>query len=354
MQRYAKTLDDLDSSERDRRLATLEAFARYVDRTPDRMVEEIYNRETRKYRKRGFYSDNAKAFASEQEGPSISSSPRATSSAPSSSPTASGSRPSGRVGCEPATVIACLGGGIGAARLWRALLDVVGADALSIVVNTADDVWRHGLRVCPDVDTNLYWLSGRADRERGWGLRDETFRCMDALRELGGDPWFALGDADLATHLLRTAWLRDGVGLAEVTDRLASAMSGGAAVLPVCEQEVGTEVRVERDGWIGYQDFLVRRGAGDPVLDARWAGVEASTPAPGVLEAIGGADLIVLGPSNPMASLLPVIDAADAGEVPEVAAHGLEPIVAPTLVHLDERVAEDLVERLLSATQAAA
>jgi LPPG:FO 2-phospho-L-lactate transferase len=200
-------------------------------------------------------------------------------------------------------VIACLGGGVGAARLWKALARV---DELSIVVNTADDLWRYGLRVCPDLDTVQYWLSDRADTARGWGLKGETFRAMETLRSLGEDPWFGLGDTDLATHLLRTSWLRSGVGLAEVSSRLGSALGVPARVLPMCEQEVATQVLAE-DGWLGYQEFIVQRQASVLVRDVRWVGIEAATPAPGVLEAVEAAEVVVLGPSNPLASVLPIL-----------------------------------------------
>src|ERR1035437_6961730 len=121
-------------------------------------------------------------------------------------------------------MIVGLGGGIGASRLWRALARRVAAEELTLIVNTADDLWIHGLRVCPDLDTTLYALSDRQDRERGWGLRGETFACMTALVGLQDDVWFNLGDQDLATHLFRTHRLREGYGLAEITARLAESM----------------------------------------------------------------------------------------------------------------------------------
>jgi len=117
-----------------------------------------------------------------------------------------------------------LGGGIGASRLWRVLARAVGPSNLTLVVNTGDDLRLHGLRICPDLDTTLYALSGRQDAERGWGLRDETFICMEALSGLGGPGWFQLGDRDLATHLFRTGLLADGLSLTEVTARLATAL----------------------------------------------------------------------------------------------------------------------------------
>ena len=117
-----------------------------------------------------------------------------------------------------------LGGGIGASRLWRVLARAVGPSSLTLVVSTAGDLRLHGLRVCPDVDTALYALSGRQDPERGWGVRDESFRCMSALRDLGGETWFRLGDVDLATHLYRTGLLADGLTLTEVTARLTASL----------------------------------------------------------------------------------------------------------------------------------
>jgi LPPG:FO 2-phospho-L-lactate transferase len=204
-------------------------------------------------------------------------------------------------------MITCLGGGIGAARVWTALAAAASPAQLTLVVNTADDVWMHGLRICPDIDTTLYALSGRQDRERGWGVRDETFRCMDTLRSLGEEVWFNLGDRDLATHLLRTGRLRTGASLTEVTAELADRMCLAAAILPMSDTEVQTRVRIEAGGWLHYQEFLVRRGARDRVREVVWAGSEEAEPAPGVLDAIARADLVVLAPSNPVASLLPIL-----------------------------------------------
>lgn len=206
-----------------------------------------------------------------------------------------------------------VGGGIGAARLWLSLVDVLGEDAaadpsdLTLVVNTGDDLWAHGVRVCPDLDTTLYALSGRQDTERGWGTKGESWRCMEAVRGLGAEVWFNLGDTDLATHLLRTSWLREGVGLAEVTRRLASAMGLGCRVLPATEEPVSTEVVCGDGVRRSYQEFLVRDAAEPRVDEVVWAGADLARPAPGVLEALERADLIVLAPSNPVASWGPVL-----------------------------------------------
>ena len=202
-------------------------------------------------------------------------------------------------------MIVGLGGGVGASRLWRALLGA-GAE-LTVVVNTADDLWVHGLRVCPDLDTTLYALSGRQDLERGWGVRGETWRAMDAVRNLGGNPWFNLGDLDLGTHLFRTGLLRDGVGLAEVTQRLASAMDVGTTVLPMTEDEVTSYVLTAAGELLHFQEFHVARRSRDEVRALTYRGIETAQPAPGVLAAILTADLVVIAPSNPLASVAPIL-----------------------------------------------
>jgi LPPG:FO 2-phospho-L-lactate transferase len=160
-----------------------------------------------------------------------------------------------------------LGGGIGASRFWSVLVPRIGAANITIVVNVADDLWIHGLRVCPDLDTTLYALSGRRDDERGWGQRGETWRAMDALRALGQDVWFNLGDLDLATHLYRTGRLRDGVGLAAVTASLATTMGVGAMVLPASDDEITTYVETADGERLHYEEFLVQRSA-DPALNS--------------------------------------------------------------------------------------
>jgi len=207
-----------------------------------------------------------------------------------------------------------LGGGIGASRLWRALAPAMGPGELTLVVNTADDIWMHGLRICPDLDTTLYALSGRQDRGRGWGLLDESFRTMDALRGLGRDIWFNLGDLDLATHLFRTELLRDGHGLTEVTGRLATAMGLATRVLPMSEDEVTTTVMTTSHGPLHYEEWLVRYGAEPAVTSVEHVGLDKAAPAPDVLEAIAAADVVVLAPSNPLASIAPILGVAGVRE----------------------------------------
>lgn len=205
------------------------------------------------------------------------------------------------------TAIVGIGGGIGASRLWRVLAAAIDPSDLTLVVNTADDIWRHGLRVCPDLDTTLYALSGRQDAERGWGLRDESFRCMDELRGLGEDVWLHLGDRDLATHLRRTGLLCSGVSLGEVTARLADAMGVAVRVLPMTEAEVATTIETADGRRLHYEEYLVRDGAAPAVRRVVYDGVADARPGPGVLEAIAGADAVVLAPSSPPASIGPVL-----------------------------------------------
>ena len=200
-----------------------------------------------------------------------------------------------------------LGGGIGASRLWGPLAQAAPAGSLTLVVNVADDAWMHGLRACPDIDTVLYALSGRQDPARGWGVSGDSFECMESLRRLGEDVWFNMGDRDLATHLLRTRLLGEGQSLAEVTARLAAALGVPARVLPATGDEVRTVVRTAGGAEMGYQEYLVQRRAADEVVDVRWPGLDASQAGASVIDAIGAADLIILGPSNPVASVLPIL-----------------------------------------------
>jgi LPPG:FO 2-phospho-L-lactate transferase len=199
-----------------------------------------------------------------------------------------------------------LAGGIGASRLAVPLAAALGPDRLTLVVNTADDVWLYGLRICPDLDTNLYALAGLRDADRGWGLEGDTFRAMEQLRRLGGDPWFALGDLDLAMHLRRTGRLRDGDTLSEVTAEVVAHLQLGVRLLPMTDAEVATVVETG-DGPLGFQQWFVRRRAEDRVLAVSRRGIDAARPAPGVLDAVVDADLVVIGPSNPVASIEPIL-----------------------------------------------
>lgn len=205
------------------------------------------------------------------------------------------------------TGVVGLGGGIGAARLWPALADWIGPANLTVIVNTGEDLWLHGLRICPDLDTVLYALAGCRDVRRGWGLRGETFRAMEALRRLGGQTWFGLGDLDLATHLYRSGRLRSGAGLADVTSALTSALGVESRLLPMTEHEVTTTISTQDGRDLHYQEFLVRDRCAPAVRAVRFAGIGQASPGSGVLAALESAETIVIGPSNPVASVLPIL-----------------------------------------------
>ena len=203
-------------------------------------------------------------------------------------------------------MITLLGGGIGASRFSKALTEVVSEEQLTCVVNTADDLWLYGLRICPDIDTTLYAHAGLKDDKRGWGLKGDSFRVMEQMGKLGEQPWFNLGDLDLATHLLRTDMLRQGETLTHITHRFAETMGVRLHMLPMTEQEVETYVLTPK-GWLHYQQFLVRYDAQDTVTQICYRGSETAQPGPGVIDAIMQAEVVIIAPSNPFASVVPML-----------------------------------------------
>lgn len=205
-------------------------------------------------------------------------------------------------------MIAALCGGVGAARLLRGLVEVVEPGQVIAVVNTGDDVVLHGLHVSPDLDTVTYTLAGAVSRERGWGLEGETWSAMEALRRYPSSlSWFSLGDRDLATHLFRTQRLREGAPLSTVTAEIAAAWGVAVRIVPVTDDPLATLMDVAGEGEIGFQDYFVRRRHDVAVRGVRFGGAEASEPAPGVLEALGAADRVVVCPSNPIVSIGPLL-----------------------------------------------
>lgn len=199
--------------------------------------------------------------------------------------------------------VVLLTGGTGGAKLAVGLQALLG-DELVCVCNTGDDVEIHGAHVSPDPDLVTFHLAGLID-ERGWGLRDDTFHAMDMLRAVGDDVWFNLGDRDLALCLRRARRLAEGATLTEVLDEHRRALAVAARVVPMSDDPVRTEVRVD-DGWVGVQDFLIRRRGATP-RDIRFVGVDRSAPGAAAVEAIRAARLVVVGPSNPVLSLAPVV-----------------------------------------------
>jgi len=198
-----------------------------------------------------------------------------------------------------------LAGGVGGAKLSEGFQAIAG-DRLSVIVNTADDTERHGLLVCADHDTVMYTLAGLENPEFGWGLAGDSWNVMGALERYGEEGWFRLGDRDLATHIVRTERLRRGDRLTEVCRHLQARLGVVAAILPMTDEPVRTEVRVY-DGWIAFQDYFVRLRQAPEVHEVRFIGIESSRPTPDVLAALGAADLVVIAPSNPIVSVGPIL-----------------------------------------------
>jgi LPPG:FO 2-phospho-L-lactate transferase len=202
-----------------------------------------------------------------------------------------------------ATVV-ILAGGSGGAKLARGMLDVAGDD-LTVIANTADDIEIYGAHVSPDPDLCTFWLTDRID-DRGWGLRDDTFAVMDGLRELGVDVWFSLGDRDLAIGIERARRLADGARLTEALAELGAALGLRARVLPMSDDPVRTWVRKE-GRWMAFQEFMIRARAEGPVEDTELRGAGESQPTPEVLAALADARAIIIGPSNPVISIGPIL-----------------------------------------------
>jgi len=199
--------------------------------------------------------------------------------------------------------VVVLAGGVGAARFLSGLVQVVPPEDLCVVVNTGDDRDFFGLRVCPDLDIITYTLAGRVNQTTGWGLEGDTFRCLEALRELRSDAWFGLGDADLATHIQRSARLAEGATLSQVTAELTRAFGLELELLPMTEDPAATIV-VRSDGVrTDFEEYLVRDGSPADVREVDLSAARAARPAPGVLEALRGAETLLVCPSNPVVSI---------------------------------------------------
>ena len=203
-----------------------------------------------------------------------------------------------------AAPVVVLAGGTGGAKLARGMLDVAG-DELVVVANTADDVEVHGVHVSPDPDLVTYWLADLID-ERGWGIRGDTFAVMEMLRSLGDDVWFNLGDRDLAVCLQRARRLAEGARLTDTLAELGRALGVQARVLPPADAPVRTRVRA-RGRWFGFQEFMIRERAAGPVEGVEVRGAGHAAPTPEALEAIASASAVVIGPSNPVISIGPIL-----------------------------------------------
>jgi LPPG:FO 2-phospho-L-lactate transferase len=231
-------------------------------------------------------------------------------------------------------MIAVLTGGTGGAKLIEGLAEEIDPAELTIICNTGDDCVFHGLHISPDIDTITYTLAGLSDGEKGWGIKDDTFVALEQLRRLGNDAWFNLGDKDMATHITRTRLLREGWTLSEVTDHLRRMLGVRSTILPMADQRIESRVLTPQ-GEISFQEFFVKEHWARDVSAVRFAGAEASQPAPGVLEAIQNAKAIIVCPSNPITSIGPILavpgirSALSKSKVPIV---GVSPIIGAAAI----------------------
>lgn len=203
-------------------------------------------------------------------------------------------------------MITVLAGGVGASRFLQGLQQVVDPADITVVSNTGDDVEVFGLYVSPDVDIVIYAMAGAVNPDTGWGLQGDTLNVVQALRRFGYPQWFNLGDRDLATAVHRTRLLRDGVPMHEIVDGIARSWGLTSKLIPMSNQRVETGI-IGPDGLIPFQEYMVRLGTEVEVRGIEFAGVASATPAPGVLESLAGAEMVILAPSNPFVSIGPIL-----------------------------------------------
>ncbi|WP_428119305.1 2-phospho-L-lactate transferase [Candidatus Poriferisodalis sp.] len=210
----------------------------------------------------------------------------------------------------PSGHVAVLAGGVGAARFLAGLLAVHEPSGVSAIVNVGDDFTLHGLSISPDLDTVTYTLAGEINRETGWGRAGETWHVLTELGRLGGQDWFALGDLDLALHLFRTQRLSEGAALSQITAEVAQSFDLGLELLPVSDDPIRTRLTPAEPAdatEIDFQEYFVAQRHGISIRGVRFAGIDEARPAPGVLEALRDAEVVIVAPSNPFVSIGPVV-----------------------------------------------
>ena len=221
-----------------------------------------------------------------------------------------------------------LAGGTGGAKLAHGLQQVLQPGELSVIVNVGDDTERHGLLICPDLDTILYTLAGLADAAQGWGVAGDTHTAMAMLERYGEETWFRIGDADLATHVHRAGLMREGASLTDATAAMAGALGVPSRLLPASDDPVRTVIQTD-EGPIDFQTYFVRRAQADDVRGLDFRGADAAKPAAAALRALEEAELIVIGPSNPLVSIGPILaipgyrEAIEGATVPRIGVSGI-------------------------------
>ena len=229
-------------------------------------------------------------------------------------------------------MITALAGGVGAARFLTGLAKLVNQKDLSVIVNTGDDIELYGLHISPDIDIVTYTLAGIVDEGKGWGIKGDTFQCLEALRRFSQEAWFALGDRDLATHIFRSSLLKKGLKLSEVTAEVTRTLGLNVTILPMTDDKFETRI-VTKDGSIHFQEYLVRRGAKDEVFGVEFIGAGDAKPAAGVIDSLAKAELVIVCPSNPIVSIgtiLAVKGVRDALRQTDAKKIAVSPIVAGT------------------------
>jgi LPPG:FO 2-phospho-L-lactate transferase len=207
-------------------------------------------------------------------------------------------------------MITALAGGVGAARFLQGLVKVVPEEEITVIVNTGDDIELYGLHISPDLDIVMYTLAGMVDEEKGWGIRDDTFHCLDMLRRYGHETWFNLGDKDFATHIYRTHLLRNGLPLSEATKILCQNLGLKVKILPMTDDKFETKI-VTPEGAIHFQEYLVKRQAKDKVINVLFEGAKEAKPAPEVVDSILNAEAVIICPSNPIVSIGTILSLND-------------------------------------------
>ncbi len=199
-------------------------------------------------------------------------------------------------------MITALAGGVGAARFLTGLTRLVKQEDLTVIVNTGDDVNLFGLYISPDVDIVTYTLAGIVNEEKGWGIKGDTFECLNMLKRYGEAGWFNLGDKDFATSILRTKMLKNGASLSEVAAKVSSELGLKIKILPMTDDKFATHVQIA-EGSVHFEEYMVKRAAQDQVLGVEFVGAETAKPAAGVIEAIMNSERIIVCPSNPVVSI---------------------------------------------------
>jgi len=203
-------------------------------------------------------------------------------------------------------MITALAGGVGAARFLQGLVKVHPEKDMTIIVNTGDDIELYGLHISPDLDIVTYTLAGIVDEEKGWGVKNDTFHWLEMIQKYGYETWFKIGDKDLATHFYRTQLLKEGYSLTEVTSRLCNKLGLNIRILPMTDNRFQTKIVTDK-GVMHFQEYMVKRGAQDKITNVIFDGVEKAKSAPGIIDAILDAELIIICPSNPIVSIGPIL-----------------------------------------------